>query len=262
MRTFLLALILAACCAGPVSAASLDEVTPYFAGQYFTWKEYFAGRRLLKESGPLFSGGVLLGVATDSSLTFKFKEELFGGKVGYDGETQAPQSVPVKTDVIYFGTNQQFDLGYRVGSGRLQLEPFGGVGYRWWLRALQDATASTGKVAGYTEWWQSWSARMGARGRYRASSGVSVFAEGGAKYPFYTTNSVDFAGSGRSTFEPGGQWSGFAETGVTYRHLKLAFYYEGFRFSQSPDKLVGGKHYFQPDSSSDLLGMRIGWAFR
>jgi hypothetical protein len=263
MKTLLLAALLCLCCVVPATAASLDEATPYLSGQYFTWAEHSGGRRLLKESGALFSTGLLLGVATDSSLTFRGRAELFGGDVGYNGETQAPDSVPVRTDVSYFGTREEFDLGYRMASGSLRLEPFGGLGYRWWLRSLQNATSQTGQdVSGYDELWQSLYGRLGARGRYLTPAGLSIFAEGGGKYPFYTGNSVNFANSGTTTFRPGAQWSGFAETGLTYKRLKIAVSYEGFRFSRSPEKLVGTTHYFQPDSTSDLFGLSIGWTFK
>jgi hypothetical protein len=266
MKTMFLAVLLSVCCAIPVTAASLDELTPFLSAQYFTWEEYSGGRRLLKESGPLFSGGILFEVIapsdTPSALAFRGKGEVFGGIVDYRGETQAPNPVPVNTDVSYVGTRQDLDLGYRYTAGTWFLEPFAGLGYRWWLRGLQDSTSESGqRVSGYTEYWQTGYLRLGARGRYRDASGVSLFAEGGAKHPFYTGNSVDFAGTGVTTFRPQGRWSGFAETGVTYRHLKLALSYEGFRFAASPVLQVGTQRYLQPESSSDILGLNLGWAF-
>lgn len=262
MKRVILALVFSLCCAIPASAASFEELTPYLSGQYFTWEEFSGGRRLLKESGPLFSGGILLGACTDFGLTLRGKGELFGGEVDYDGETQPPNSVPVKTKVSYFGTRQEFDLGYRISSGAMRVEPFGGLGYRWWLRGLQDSSSAGKKVYGYTEVWQTAYLRAGARGRYLTPSGLSIFAEGGAKYPFYTGNTVDFTTTGTTTFRPGGKWSGFAESGITYRRIRVALFYEGFRFSESPKKLVGNQIFFQPDSSSGIFGLSLGWAFR
>jgi hypothetical protein len=275
-----LAVLWSVCCALPVSAAgSLDELTPYLSGQYFTWKEFSAGRRLLKESGPLFSQGLLAGflypLNTSSSLALRVRGEFFGGIVNYDGETieQVPvnngetlEQVPLKTEVNYLGTRQELDLGYRYAALSLHLEPFAGLGYRWWLRGLQNTTLATGEAAsGYTESWRTGYLRLGARGVYRPDSGASLFAEAGAKYPFYTANSADPFGTGSNTFRPGGLWSGFAETGVSYRHLRFAFSYEGFRFSQSPAVLVVHKGLrdllLQPDSSSDIFGLNIGWSF-
>ena len=266
LQMFLLAALCAACCAVPVTAAPLDELTPYLSGQHLTWSESAAGRRLLKESGALFSGGILAEFVTPPaasvSLTLRGREELFGGVVDYAGETQAPNPVPVNTEVSYLGTRQELDLGCRYSADSWNLEPFGGAGYRWWLRELHNSSSATGDpVSGYTEYWQTAYLRMGARGRYRDPSGVSFFAEGGAKYPFYTGNSVDFAGSGVTTFRPGAEWSGFAEAGASYRHLRLALSYEGFRFSTSPLVQIGTKAFFQPESSSDIFGLSLGWAF-
>uniref|UniRef100_C6E0U7 Uncharacterized protein n=1 Tax=Geobacter sp. (strain M21) TaxID=443144 RepID=C6E0U7_GEOSM len=262
MKTFLLALLLWAFCALPAAAATLEILTWYFSPQYFTWQERDNGRRLLKESGPLFSLGGAAGIVADSSFTIRGKGELFGGQVGYQGETQPPDPQPIRTDVAYFGTREEVDLGYRVSRGRGYLEPFAGLGHRWWLRELQDTSTAAGSaVKGYTELWQTAYGRLGARGELALSSGGAAFAEGGAKYPFYTGNSVDFVNGGVITFHPGAAWSGFAETGIRVGSLKLALSYEGFRFSASSPKRVQGTRYLQPESSSDIFGASLGWSF-
>jgi hypothetical protein len=262
-RALLLATALSLGSALPSFAATFDELTPFLSSQYFTWREYREGRRLLRESGPLFSGGVTVGAVTDFGLTLRGKSEIFGGEMDYNGQTQAMNPVPVRTDVVYFGTREEFDLGYRFRYPSARIEPFAGIGYRWWLRDLHDSSSATGEpVSGYTESWQTAYGRFGARGRYETPSGLTLFAEGGAKYPFYTGNSVDFAFAGVTTFRPGGKWSAFGETGLLYRRVKVAVTYEGFRYSQSPLKVVGAARYFQPESSSDIVGLSLGWAFR
>jgi hypothetical protein len=262
----LLAVLCSACWALPVRASSRDELTPYFSSQYFTWSEFNGGRRLLKESGSLFAGGIqaefLIPRHAQSALALRGKGELFGGVVDYNGETQAPNSVPVRTEVSYLGTRQDLDLGYRYSAESWYLEPFGGAGYRWWLRTLHNTTSTNGApVSGYTEYWQTAYLRLGTHGLYQVAPGVSLFAEAGGKYPFYTGNSVDFIESGTTTFRPGGKWSGFAEGGVTYRRVKLTLSYEGFRFSTSPLVRVGTRSFFQPESSSDIFGLNVGWSF-
>ncbi|QWV94136.1 hypothetical protein KP004_02800 [Geomonas oryzisoli] len=260
MRTLLAAVIVLSC-ALPATAGTLEELTPYFSTQYFTWQEHINGRRLLKEEGALFSAGARAGAVIDSSFTLRGKGELFGSEVGYRGETQAPDSVPVHTRVTYLGTNAELDLGYRVSPAPVVVEPFGGIGYRYWLRDLQDTTTPDGtRVYGYTEAWSVGYCRLGARAATSAG-GARLTAAGGAKYPFYVGNTVDFAGSGDTTFHPKGRVSGFAEAGVSYRSLSLALLYEGFRFRQSDTKTVQGTAYLQPDSSSDIFGLRLGWTF-
>jgi len=267
MKTILLATLLFICCGLPASAASLEELTPFFSVQRYTWEEFGGGRRLLKESGELFSGGVLVGLSTDFSMTLRAKAELFGGVVDYDGETQAPNPLPVETEVNYVGVKGEFDFGYRASYQALSVEPFAGLGYRWWLRDLEDSTAVTRAgipvpVSGYTENWFTGYGRLGARGSYRASAELSLFAEGGALYPFYTGNTVDFVGSGETTFRPRGRVSGFAEAGAYWRQLRLALYYEGFRWDRSPAKSVGDFFFLQPESTSDIYGLSVGWNFR
>lgn len=255
--SILLALIFSICCALPASAASLEELTPYFSGHYFVWEEHQNNRQILKETGPLFSAGLLVGGSTDASLTLRGKAEVFGGVVDYDGETQS-DAVPVQTQVNYLGVKNQFDLGYPMAYGAGRVEPFGGLGHRLWLRELESSRDANGqRVSGYTEYWQTGYGRFGVRGRYQAGADLSLFAEGGAIYPFYTGNTTYLLGP-RTTFHPRGKLSGFAEIGATWRRLRLSLDYEGFRWGQSPAK----RGFLQPESSSDLVGLSIGWNFR
>lgn len=264
MKSGVAAAAIAFCCALPAEAAHIEELTPFFSTQHFTWREHAGGRRLLKEEGALFSVGAVIGHVTPSSIVLRGKGEIFAGEVGYRGETQAPSPIPVGTDVRYFGTRAEIDLGYRLHSSSYHLDPFARVGRRWWLRDLRDTTAADGSaVSGYTEKWQTLYAGVGGRGEFLLSSGAKVSAEAGARYPFYVGNSIDFVNAGVTTVHPKGGWSGFAETGITYRSLKLAVSYEGFRFAESPLKPVTERvSIFQPDSSADIFGMSIGWTFR
>lgn len=263
MKRVLAATAFAICCASPAAAGTVEQLTPYLALQHFAWQEHDGGRELLRESGALVAAGVLFGARSSSSWTLRAKAELFGGEVNYSGETQAPESLPVKTDVVYFGIGEEFDLGYRLGETQLSWEPFAGIGHRWWMRDLQDSTAADGTpVSGYSESWQTVYGRVGARGQLRQSDAVKFFGQAGAKYPFYTGNSIDFVGSGESTLHPGGRLSGFAEAALDYRKVRFSLSYEGLRFSRSDNKQIGNRYYFQPRSSSDIFGMSLGWAFR
>ena len=261
MKKFLATGGLVLCCVAPAAAAGLEELTPYLTTQYFTWKERSGGKTLLKEQGPLFAAGVRVAGATASSFTIRGKGELFGGAVDYHGQTQAPQPVPVDTLVGYYGLNTEVDFGRRFQPAHVHLEPFAGIGYRGWFRDLHDSSASDGsRVSGYTEGWQVGYGRLGARAEC-LMDGVALSAQGGAKYPFYVGNTVDFAGSGTTTFHPQGRVSGFAEAAVGYGRFSAALFYDGLRFGRSDLQSVRGAGYFQPDSSSDIFGLRLGWNF-
>lgn len=292
MRTFFLAAAFlgsaAPACAGHFGG--VEEWSLYPSFQYFTWEEFRdTGTRILKEDGLLVgAGGTVRLDLYDKKLMLKTKAELFGGDVAYNGQTQQlpnlpsppnppntpdPQSErPVKTDVIYFGVKAEADVGWRVPAGGLAVEPFAGLGYRWWLRSLENSTSLDANgvpftVGGYTEYWTSFYGRLGARLTYRAGRDFSMFAEGGGKYPFYNENVADYPGTGEISIKPGREWSGFAEIGATYKRFRPSLYYEGFRFSASPtvaafstieNRVIG---LLQPRSASDIFGVNLSWVF-
>ncbi len=272
--------MLAACLmlmASPVFAGSYGGVEEWHLSpslQYFSWKEFVGGRRILEEEGPLFGIGV--GARFDlyrKSLMLKVQGEIFGGDVHYRGQTQmnsnpALSERPVKTSVIYFGTRLETDIGLRMSLAEGSVEPFAGLGYRWWLRALENSTAIDANgnlfpVGGYTEFWRTLYTRLGMRGSYSPGRDLTFFAEAGGRYPFLNRNSADFPGAGNITLEPEPRWSVFSEIGARYGKLRTALFYEGFRFGQSrPVPIGGGVALLQPKTDSDIFGISVGWAFK
>lgn len=256
----------------------------YFSPQYFSWEEFTGGRRLVKEEGPLFAvGGGIRFDLYRKSLLLLVKGEMFGGDVDYDGQTQqdflpappnppktpSPRSErPVKTSVVYFGTKVESDLGWRMPTAAGSIEPFAGLGYRWWLRGLENTTAfdTNGNpfpVGGYTEWWHSLYTRVGLRWDLAVGSDLTLFAEGGGKYPFLNRNIADFPGAGSVTISPDPRWSGFAEAGFRYGRFRPVLFYEGFRFGRSPVVPISATSgLLQPQSDSDIFGISLGWAFK
>jgi hypothetical protein len=259
---------------GPVEEWSI--LFPSF--QYFTWEEFNpTGPRLLKEEGLLVgTGGTLRLGLYAKKLTLKLKGEIFGGDVNYIGHTQPNQNSvtserPVNTDVIYFGTKAESDLGWVFPFSQVSLEPFAGLGYRWWLRLIQDSVAQDANgnplsVGGATEKWMSLYSRIGARAAWTLSKDCTLLAEGGGKYPFYNENEADQPGGGTVSIKPGREWSAFGEIGVTCKRFRPTIYYEGFRFSQSPTVTVPSSStqhqmIYQPRSESDIFGINFCWIF-
>jgi hypothetical protein len=258
------------CIAAPVAAAGnngISELYVYPSIQYFKWEEFNGGSRLLKETGPMYGAGAAIALENpvldaNNFMTLKARVELFGSVVDYDGQTQPPDPLPVKTDVTYFGTKGELDAGWRYSTGPFYMEPFGGAGIRWWLRDIHDASTTDGggnsvSVMGYTENWLSAYARAGLRSGYTLAKDLKVFAEAGGKYPFYSENSVNFSDTGPVTVKPRGEWSAFAELGAQYKWFRPCLFYEGFRYSDSP--VVSG--LFQPESQGDIFGVQLGVSF-
>jgi hypothetical protein len=259
--------------ASPVFAG-VEEWYLYPSLQYFTWEEFIGGKRLVKEDGPLFAvgGGVTFDLYR-KSLLLKAKGEMFGGDVDYDGQTQrdstnpAMSERPLATSVVYFGSKLESDLGWRMATRAGSFEPFGGLGYRWWMRALQNSTATDANgnpfpVGGYTEWWHTVYTRLGLSWAFTVNSDLTLFAEGGGIYSFLNRNIADFPGVGNVTIKPEPRWSGFAEAGLKYGRFRPAFFYEGFRFGQSPVVPISATSgLLQPQSDADIYGINFGWAF-
>lgn len=249
----------------------MKELYVYPSFQYFTWEEHVGGERILKEKGPMFGAGAAVLLESPklrggSTLTFKAKAELFGSEVDYDGTAQnllTGETFPASTDVTYFGTKGEIDVGWRHTSGCFYLEPFAGAGIRWWIRDLHDTTAvnnsgNTVQVTGGEEYWLSAYARTGLRGGYQQGKDMKFFAEAGAKYPFHNENTSESPFGGDLTLEPKADWSAFAEIGMQYKWFRPSIFYEGFRYRDSAP--VGG--FYQPRSDSDIFGLNLGFAFR
>ena len=268
--------LLAALPAGAAEYGGVREFFVYPAIQYFSWQEYDQGTRLLQEEGPLFSVGIvgaldLVKTERSGSLTFRGKGELFGGVVNYRGQTMSNPSnpqlsgLPVKTDVNYVGLATQVDFGWRFPLGKLSLEPFAGLGLSWWLRDLQDSTATytvngspvTVPVYGYSEFWASYTGRFGGRLQVDLNDDWQIFCVGGAKFPFAVENTIDVASIGDVTLEPKGEWSAFGEVGFRYRRIRPSVYYEGLRVGASP--VASG--FYQPRSEADIVGLSVGILF-
>lgn len=248
---------------------------PYI--QYFHWEEESAGRKLLTESGPIYGIGTAVGLNllqtdTSGSLFMKAKGELFGGVIDYDGETQAPSSLPVKTDVTYLGGKGEVNLGWSFPAGRFAIQPFSGIGYRIWLRDLHDSTTrdrngNTVQVGGYTEAWESAYTKFGLTLTRTFDGGMQMFWEGGASFPFYNTNNVDIVENGivtrTATIKPEGRWSAFGEFGVRTGKVRTAIFYQGYRTDQSPAvRISQSVAILQPRSTEDVVGVSVGYCFR
>jgi hypothetical protein len=237
------------------TTASARDFEIYGKGEQFTWKEFDEdGSRLLKESGRIYGIGISTKYIFRNNLTIRARAEIFGGTVDYDG--QACNNItgscsPTTTDTSYVGSKIEGDFGLRiVSTEKFFLEPFAGIGSRYWERDIK----STSHATGYLEKWRTVYTRLGLNSELRITSVWDIFAEWGVRLPLHTENRVDVLGL---TLEPGNSTSFFAEIGTRISMLKLVAFYEGMRFSKSPVKY----RYYQPKSEADMYGINIGLEF-
>ncbi len=235
-------------------ALAARETDIYLNVESFTWKEFDdSGKQIIKESGPIFGLGFSGKSDIAKALTFKGKGELFGWRIDYDGQTQA--GTPLKTKTDYFGFKVEGDLGWKfMVAEKYSLEPFAGLGWRWWLRNIKD----TDNAIGGKELWSNIYARLGVRGDIAFSEKAKVFAEGGVKFPIYNQNKTDIFDI---TLEPGNEASAFAEAGFKWAKLKASVFYEGMRFSKSNTVTISDGQVWQPESKADIFGVNVGVAF-
>ncbi len=264
---WMMAFVFVVLCSGSMAGreASAGEVDIYAALDSFVWKEFGdGGSRLLKESGTLTGVGFAYRKEFSNHMTLNPRVELFGGNVDYDGTTQSGASVA--TTVDYFGAKLEGELGRKFRMAEpFFLEPFGGLGFRAWLRDLKDATTSTGTIAhGYTEEWITLHVRLGLRGGVDISQKTRLFIEGGVKLPVYNENTAYLSSEGLGpdvTVHPGKQSSLFAEAGTRISHFIGSVFYDGMRFSRSDNVAVSGGFAYQPRSTADIYGLKLGLAF-
>jgi len=238
-----------------------------FAGEYsvygkvesFTWKEYDGSSQILKESGPLYGLGVSSAFNPMSQLKVRGKAEILGGQIDYEGQTQA--GAPANTNVNHVAVKVEGTAGWQFPVEKdITVEPFLGLGYRWWIRDLNDSDTALG----YVEKWRSLYTKAGVRGDYSVSKDLSAFAEVGAKLPVYNSMTVELSKFGLSDIDlkPGKKASAFATVGVRYSLFTASVFYEGMRFSKSPMKDIGGGlAVFQPESKANIYGLNVGIAF-
>jgi hypothetical protein len=245
-----------------------DGSAVYAAVESFTWKEFDNNERILKESGTLYGVGFMYHKEFENQVTVRPVVELFGGKVGYDGQAcyLSGPCQPASTKTGYFGVKLQGDLGRRFRPVEsFSLEPFAGLGLRAWTRDIYNGTAADGSAtSGYREQWATLYARFGLSAGVDLSSRTRLFIEAGVKLPFYNENTARVSNIGWGpdvTLHPGKQASFFAETGITLKRFLGSVFYDGLRFSQSSKVNNGFTAPYQPRSTADIYGVKLGFLF-
>jgi hypothetical protein len=255
---------------GPVAAqdrtASAQNISVYALAETHVWQEYLDnGAQMLRESGALYGVGFTVEHRFPSGVTIRPAAELFGGQVDYDGHNQA--GTPGTSSVGYFGMNILGDLGMRMGeSAGGYVEPFVGIGLRSWQRDLKDGTTSDGHtMVGYVEKWNSLYGRLGLRGGVDFSNTKGIYVMAGLKLPLYNQNSVYFDRGSASpdfTMHPGNEESFFGEAGMRLDVVSVSLFIDQLRFSRSSNvNVTGGGYVYQPRSTSDLAGIKLGIVF-
>ena len=139
----------------PAPLINPHESTWYYRLETFHWNERSGGADFVNEYGPISTVGYL-----HRSGIERFRFELFGGTVAYDGSAQWVDDQNLLQSEAFHQSNGTNYLGCR-GEYDLLIEPTAwsnlrfvlGVGNRFWVRDLQDTVTPDLFVSGYQEFW-------------------------------------------------------------------------------------------------------------
>lgn len=230
--------------------------------EYFTWREYEHGDRLLEETGPRYFVGLEGETFMSSGWTYGFRGRVYSGQVDYDGETTgALPVIKVKSDTDYTGFAIALDFTHPLAGPEVAVRF--GVGIDYWRRHILDTAIASGAEERYT----IPSVTLGLVLHPEAASGWH--AQGGVKMPFATDEEVSsFGPFDRVHLRPEPDFSLYADLGYQFNaRWDTALYYDGYRFKKSDTKRLtiggfdSGYVAWQPESRQDAWGVRVRYWF-
>ncbi len=216
--------------------------------EYFKWSEYAFGSKMVEESGPMFGLGIEVKKSFPNSLNLNFGFKFLFGSVDYDGRTWGGWQVSSTTN--YWRINPEIDLGILKKVNSFFIEPFVGLGLKYWKRDLE----STQNALGYKEYWKVFYAPLGLRGRYMFSKDKEFFSKIALKIPIENESRMEIWGY-EVSFDPGKKISMLFEAGIRFERLSLGLFYENMKFSESSPVPVFNFFLFQPESEADIWGI-------
>jgi hypothetical protein len=242
---------------GPAPSERQIESTWYFRQEAFFWNERSDGQDFVKEYGPLSTLGYLHRNGFE-----RFRLELFGGTVAYDGGAQYDDGSGNITYEPYHQSNGTNYLGMR-GEYDLLIEPscwsrirfLVGVGTRFWIRDLHDAVTPSGAdVMGYQEDWWTFYPYIGIETKESDEPGWSFF--GSARFGL-TPLTYQYASAFDTALYPRCGVTAKAELGVRFHRFCASAYIETMTWGES----AVVRDSFQPDSRMLTVGGQLGYTF-
>jgi hypothetical protein len=240
------------------------ESTWYYRLDSFHWNERLNGQDFVNENGPMSTIGY-----TRRNGQERFRFEVFGGTVAYDGGAQwiddqnvyHYEPMHMSNGTNYFGVRGEYDLLIEPSSWtyvRLVL----GAGTRFWLRDIQDGTLSDiGLVPGYQETWWTFYPYVGLESKVLDQNAFHFFGSARVGLTAFTYQYADIAdpyyGTGGSVLYPRLGVTSQAELGVACRRFSLSAYTEVMTWGES----AVVRDSLQPASLMLTVGARVGYTF-
>jgi len=247
----------------PAPVERLIESTWYFRQEAFFWNERSDGSDFVNESGPLSTLGYLHRNGFE-----RFRMELFGGTMAYDGGAQYDDGTyepyHQSNGTNYLGVRGEYDLLIEPACWR-RVRAFVGVGTRFWIRDLHDAVLPSGdEVEGYQEYWWTFYPYVGLETKESDEPGWKFF--GSVRFGLTPLTYQDASGSVglyvNTGFDPAPLYpkcgvTGKMELGVRFQRFCASAYLEAMTWGES----AVVRDSFQPESRMLTLGGQLGYTF-
>ncbi len=245
----------------PAAVEKPTDSTWYFRQDAFFWNERSGSGDSVNEYGPLSTLGYVRHFGIE-----RFRIELFGGTVAYDGAAQITDGSQYYEEPYHqsFGTSY---LGCR-GEYDLLIEPanwswlrgFVGFGTRFWIRDLKDAVTPSGiDVAGYQETWWTFYPYIGLETKDSSEPGLKFF---GSMRFGVTPLTYQYATYFDTVVYPRCGLTGQMELGVRFQKFSLSACVEAMTWGKSNLATDAyGNVSFQPDSRMLTIGGKLAYTF-
>jgi hypothetical protein len=245
---------------GSMPAAIALEAGVDVGTAYYNWQEQ-TSCGTAEETGPIATlGGYISGVPDKRQPALRLRSDLefFMGQVDYDTFYGACIASPHDTN--YWGVKLEGSGGWRIAIGKHYLEPFLGFAYRTWQRDIESRAAQ-----GYPEWYRTFYGRIGIRSSVKLSPGLTFKSAFSLDPMLAAREEVDWrsvAGFREKIHIKNGRRLGWSvQTGIQLNHLEVVAYWQATRLGKSHSVSCGSTTCFQPKSSQDVIGFKLGYLF-
>ena len=249
-------------------AAAVPQIVPpaqaswYTRIEYFHWNERISGTNFVNEDGSLFT----LGYARQFGIE-RFRAELFGGDVHYDGYDQTGTAA-MASNTGYLGLRGEYEIVLAPAAWQGRVALLAGLGTRFWIRDLHDGSDDQGnQVLGYQETWWTIYPYLGLETHLPTGADMVWYSESrigttALTYQFATTGSVVSDGQGDLWFAERPLWPRpgvFANMEIGLRGPQFFIAARAEVMTWAPSSVV--QDAYQPNSVMFTVGGRLGFMF-
>ncbi len=221
----------------------------YTRVEYFHWNERVAGTDFVNENGTLFTLGYSRRIGVE-----RFRAELFGGDVHYEGFDQANMAA-LSSNTGYLGLRGEYEMVIEPAAWEGRFAILAGMGTRFWIRDLHDGSDDLGNpIWGYQETWWTMYPFLGLETHRFLGPDVELYSQSRAGATCLTYQFVSI--NDRPLWPRPGV---FANTELGLRGSQYFVAARVEFMSWSPSSVVEGS--YQPNSTMFTAGGRLGFMF-